>query len=107
MQDIRSKTSSGAISQAPTLAPSSISLKSVEKECESAFTTPKASSESSSSSRTVRHIISALSSKGEEEKQDAKSNVETREDGTLYPTRLKLGIIVLAICMSILLMGLE
>ena len=107
MHDVRLKISSGAMSQAPTLAPSPSSLKSFEKECESAFTTPKASSESSSSSRTVQPIVSSLSSKSGEERQNEEDTIETREDGTPYPTRLKLGIIVLAICMSILLMGLE
>ena len=101
------------MSRAFTLAPSAESVASFEKECESAFTTPKASSESSSSrsssrsSRTIRQTISIVTSRSEEGTEQEKGGVETREDGTPYPTGFKLGIIVLAICLSIFLMALE
>ena len=42
-----------------------------------------------------------------EEEPEKLEEVETREDGTPYPTGVKLGVIVLAICLSIFLMALE
>ena len=110
MQDMQSNMSSGANSQALTVATSSESLISFEKECDCAFVTPKTSSDSSSfiSSRTtIRQTISNVTFKSEEEPEKLNGGVETREDGTPYPTGVKLGVIVLAICLSIFLMALE
>jgi hypothetical protein len=104
-------------SQAPTLAPSSQSVS--EKGDDIAQSTRETGTSDSSSSvisapapvvvaseaeksdGLARHTT-ALSQHGQSIKQ-----VQTREDGTEYPTGVKLTLISLALCLSVFLMALE
>ncbi|KAK7751424.1 hypothetical protein SLS62_006680 [Diatrype stigma] len=120
----RNKGSSGAMSQAPTLTPSTASSKATEKECEIVFSPTELCSDSASSmggSSSTEKV--GFSSTGSEDiggkftgvefhhtsslEEDSARDDDAEEAKAEYPSGLKLGFIVLAICLSILLMALD
>lgn len=115
MLHFQTKPSPGAKPGAPTIPPSTISAKSMEKEAVFVFASSEALSDSNSSAgstpRTAQFPLS------EEEKSEISTygsqhgssleEVRVGEEKPEYPSGFKLGFIVLAICLSILLMALE
>lgn len=112
------------MSEAPTLTPSTASSRAIETECKFVFSSAELYSDSASSvggssltekvgfsytgnedvgkgkcTMTGSHHASSL-----EETRAAEVDDEVKAE---YPSGLKLGFIVLAICLSILLMALE
>ncbi len=115
MRGLRPKNSIVVRSKTPTLADS---IATMEKECDIAVSMVEVSSDSSSSLATTPRTIYTSSTEDEKmflnkqttvviEHVDLAEDMHSKENGTDYPSGLRLGLIVLAICLSILLMALE
>ncbi|KAH9902351.1 putative efflux pump [Xylariomycetidae sp. FL2044] len=122
MSDLKPRASFESVSQAPTVAPSSSSATDPEK-----ADSVRLSTSSRSSASTARPVADTVEK--EEERTDALADaltdaltkqatarskhgdelrpVQTREDGTEYPTGAKLALITLALCLSVFLMALD
>lgn len=99
-------------SKAPTLTPSTASMTDMEKDRPS--TTSPSSSDSDSA--TPAPMATEAEKTGDLHRQltaksqqhgDELQNARTREDGTEYPTGLKLSLITLALCLAVFLMALD
>lgn len=109
-------------SREPTLAPSANSMAGYyDKDARSALSSRDESGKGSSSSQSSIMEEHAGTSEQVVEKSeslakvqtartqngDALHQIQTREDGSEYPTGLKLGLISLALCLSVFLIALE
>ncbi|KAI0021659.1 putative efflux pump [Xylariomycetidae sp. FL0641] len=97
-------------SRAPTVAPSASSLTDVEKEGRQHR--HEDDSVSSTDAEELREKPGALARQATapdaaEDGSDPVRPSQTREDGTEYPTGVKLGLITLALCLSVFLVALD
>ncbi|KAI0378099.1 putative efflux pump [Hypomontagnella monticulosa] len=111
MSEPKGPPSLEASSRAPTLAGSNVSLTDRSRDEK----TPPSRDQSSDSASSVeldeepQEKIQELAkhSTAHSRNGEPMHQIQTREDGTEYPTGLKLGLITLALCLSVFLMALD
>lgn len=108
-------------SRAPTIVPSAASVSDFEKDPDARRSERGATSDGEELAPEVAPIVEDVEVENENEKPVALARsptatshagasmrqTQTREDGTEYPTGVKLGLITLALCLSVFLMALD
>ncbi|CAK7274836.1 hypothetical protein SEPCBS119000_006376 [Sporothrix epigloea] len=91
----------------PTLAPSSISVDKEIRDEKTPVANGAGSSADDGENVTTEPVHAPEPTQGITKSETMKSTLSTREDGSAYPTGMRLGVIMLALCLAVFLMALD
>jgi hypothetical protein len=111
MLEPKQDLSAADVSQAPTIVPSAASVSDFEKDRASSrdreeTILPATKDETAPETGSDGIDLAKAATAASQAHGQSLKEIQTREDGTEYPTGMKLGLINLALCLSVFLMAL-